>query len=69
MKTKSVEIIASGYEWVCPYRIRIFDPVTHLFVKWEKCEHLNKEIEVTEKVQCSKCGQTSRVGDYHHAIG
>ena len=69
MKLKTVEMIASGYEWTCPYRIRILDPVTHLFVKWEKCGQLNKEIEVTAQVQCSKCGQTCRVEDYHHAIG
>ena len=69
MRVKTVEIIASGYEWTCPYRIRIIDPVTHLFVKWEKCGHLNKEIEVTEKVTCRKCKSTSRVEDYHHAIG
>lgn len=52
-KTKTVELVASGYEWECP-----------------DCKYiLNKEIEVTETVECRKCHRVFEVGDYHHAIG
>lgn len=46
-----VDIIASGYEWICPV-----------------CEHLNNEIEVTEKVTC-KCGKVFYTNPAEHAEG
>jgi DNA-directed RNA polymerase subunit RPC12/RpoP len=33
-----------------------------------KCETLNEEIEVTEKVSCRNCGRIFKVQDYQHAI-
>ncbi len=47
-----VEVIASGYEWICS------DP---------DCNKFNTEIEITEHVVCSKCGKKYTVDDYHHA--
>lgn len=48
---KSVELIASGYEWTCP-----------------ECEAFNREIELTEMVECPECGEKFQVGEYYHAI-
>ena len=33
------------------------------------CEHFNSEIEVTETVTCSDCGEVFEVNEYHHAMG
>lgn len=49
---KTVIIIASGYEWICPNK---------------DCEHCNKEIEVTENVTCKECDEQFEVEDYLHA--
>ena len=49
---KDIQMIASGYEWICP------DP---------DCGEFNKEIEVTEKVTCSHCKKEYLVADVRHA--
>jgi len=52
--SEPVELIASGYEWICPH---------------DSCGEFNKVIEVREFVVCQKCKRRYRVQDYHHAIG
>lgn len=53
-KMESVELIAAGYEWICPA---------------EDCDNINHEIEVTEVVECRECHRLYQTSDYHHAIG
>lgn len=48
---ETVELIASGYEWMCP-----------------ACDRYNREVEVTETVECHGCYEKFEVTDYHHAI-
>ena len=48
---ESVDIIASGYEWICP-----------------GCETFNKEIEITETVQCKGCGAVFETNPPEHAF-
>jgi DNA-directed RNA polymerase subunit RPC12/RpoP len=33
-----------------------------------KCGELNREIEITENVKCSKCGGEFEVGEVNHAF-
>ena len=47
-----VDIIASGYEWICP--------------KGE-CANYNTEIEVRPYYYCGACGLKVEVGDHLHA--
>lgn len=48
---KTVDLIASGYEWICP-----------------KCAYVvNREIEITETVQCRKCKQVYETNPAEHA--
>jgi hypothetical protein len=48
---QSVDVIASGYEWVCP----------------EPCGHYNREIAFSVEVTCGKCGKTFEANPPNHA--
>jgi hypothetical protein len=48
----TVDLIASGYEWICP------DP---------DCETFNETIQVEETVTCKNCRMTYQVGEVLHA--
>lgn len=49
---QSVDLIASGYEWICP------DP---------ECETFNREFEARSTVQCESCRAVYQVDEVHHA--
>jgi hypothetical protein len=53
-------------------RVRCMDTVDLIASGYEwtcpKCETLNEEIAVTEKVSCRKCRRIFNVEDYQHAI-
>ena len=49
---ETVDIIASGYEWICP-----------------KCGWFNREIEITETVECADCERVFETNPAEHAYG
>jgi len=49
---ENVELMASGYEWTCPYCPYV----------------VNKENEITETVTCRKCKRIFNVSEYEHAL-
>jgi DNA-directed RNA polymerase subunit RPC12/RpoP len=53
-------------------RVRGMDTVDLIASGYEwtcpKCDTLNEEIEVTEKVSCRNCRRIFKVQDYQHAI-
>lgn len=49
---ETVDLIASGYEFVCPY----CDALNKLI-----------EVPSDLIVRCKKCGKRANVSDYHHA--
>jgi hypothetical protein len=49
-----VDLVASGYEWMCPK---------------DDCGVINTEIEVTEIVICKKCGRGFETSPPEHAHG
>lgn len=54
---ETVDLIASGYEWVCPHCDgRGYHSIRH-------------EIEVTPTVTCPACDITYEVRDFEHAVG
>ena len=53
---ETVELIATGYEWICPFCYDDGNP-----------DYLQLEIEVTNTVVCESCGQEFKVGDVYHA--
>ena len=53
IENHTVDLIASGYEWICP------DP---------DCDALNHEIEIKDVVTCKECDKEYSVNSVEHAF-
>ena len=53
---ETVELIASGYEWICPFCYDEGNP--------DCTQH---EIEITDTVTCRTCDEVFRTDEIHHA--